>query len=77
MQHNFFFAESLEHSCYNYKVFWLIPKESVRAGKCREKNSQCKMTGVGVWGGAPATGGKGIWGQSPQRLVIFIIFEGK
>jgi len=31
----------------------LIPKESVFVGRCREKNSQRRMTNVGVWGQNP------------------------
>jgi len=55
------------HSRYlkEHKVFWLILKESVRVGRCREKNLQCRITDVGLGVKPPAVGGKGVWGQGP------------
>jgi len=57
------------------KFFWLVLKESVFCGRCKEKNLQCRMNWYGgLRAEPPATGGKGVWGQSPQRLAIFTIF---
>jgi len=77
MQHNCFYAESLVHSRYNYRnisFFGWFTKSYCFVDRCRE-NSQCRMTDAGVWETEPpAAGGKGIWGESPQRLAIFTIF---
>jgi len=46
-------AWCLMHSRYNYKKtrsFGWIRKSLCFAGRCRKKNSQCRMTDVGVWG---------------------------
>jgi len=39
----------------------------------REKNLQCKINGVGVWGWSRAARGIGS-GAEPQRLAFFMIF---
>jgi len=51
-----------------YKAFCSISKQSVRVGKRREKNLQCKMTDVGVWGRSLQRHG------GLERLTIFTIF---
>jgi len=51
MQHNFFTPKAMCTTAIiirTFQAFWSIPKESERVGRCREKNLQCRMTGVGV-----------------------------
>jgi len=76
MQHNIFYAEILVHfAIITRKLGLLVDSERVCAfvDRFRDRNSKCRLIEVGVWGGTPR--GKGVWGQSPQRLAIFIIFQ--
>jgi len=50
-----------------YKTFWSIPKESVHEGRCREKNLQCRMTHVEIWGRSKTVLKKSV--DAPPRSV--------
>jgi len=80
-QHSIFYTDSLMHSTrYYYKKirsfgwFW---KSMCFVGRCRDKNSQCRMTDVGVWerNPQPPAGGKRVFAQSLQSWRFLQFFN--